>query len=142
VATFANVGISGTAGTSYTLTFASGALTAATQAITPTVGAASKLLFLSQPPNTTAAATMGTFQVAVTDAADNVVTSDNATDITIAISTNPSGGALTGTATVTVINGVASFSTLSINLAGTGYRFTATSNPAFTAAISNLFNIL
>lgn len=39
VATFSNVGIVGTAGTSYTLTFASGVLTPATQNITLTTGA-------------------------------------------------------------------------------------------------------
>jgi hypothetical protein len=40
VATFTNVGISGTAGTAYTLTFTSGSLTTATQSITPTFGTA------------------------------------------------------------------------------------------------------
>ncbi|MDP4350254.1 hypothetical protein QSG17_25755, partial [Escherichia coli] len=43
VATFSGVGISGTAGTSYTLTFASTGLTSATQSITPTVGGATQL---------------------------------------------------------------------------------------------------
>jgi len=39
VATFSNIGLSGTAGAAYTLTFASPGLTAATQSITPTAAA-------------------------------------------------------------------------------------------------------
>ena len=39
----------------------------------------------------------------------------------MAIGTNPGGGTLSGTTTVAAVAGVATFSNLSINKAGTGY---------------------
>ena len=60
----------------------------------------------------------------VTDAADNT------TVVTVAIvsGTGAAGAALTGTTTATAVAGVATFTNLGINMAGTGYqlRFTAT----------------
>ncbi|MEK7291898.1 MAG: hypothetical protein AAB088_00485, partial [Actinomycetota bacterium] len=43
VAIFSNLGITGVAGTSYTITYSSGGLTVATQSVTASVGAASRL---------------------------------------------------------------------------------------------------
>jgi hypothetical protein len=45
VATFSNIGLSGTAGAAYTLTFASPGLTAATQSITPTAAASAATIW-------------------------------------------------------------------------------------------------
>ena len=61
----------------------------------------------------------------VQDANGNVVTS-NSSSVTVAIGTNPGSGTLGGTVTVAAVNGVATFSNLSINKAGTGYTLTAT----------------
>jgi hypothetical protein len=47
--------------------------------------------------------------------------------ITLAIGTNPSGGTLSGTTTVAAVNGVATFSGLSIDQVGSGYTLAATS---------------
>ena len=61
--------------------------------------------------------------------------------MSLAIGTNPGGGTLTGGAAVTVASGIATFSGLSINTAGTGYTLTASSTPSYTAVTSAAFNI-
>jgi len=58
----------------------------------------------------------------------------------MAIGTNPSGGTLTGTTSVTASAGVAAFSQLRIDKAGTGYTLIA-SSAGLTPATSNAFNI-
>src|SRR5207249_1986474 len=60
--------------------------------------------------------------------------------ITMAIGTNPASGSLSGTTTVAAVNGVATFSTLSLNRAGAGYTLTASAT-GLTSATSNAFNI-
>ena len=78
-------------------------------------------------------------QVAILDAGGNVVT--NATNaVTVAISTNPGGGGLSGTTIVNASNGVATFSDLAIDQPGTGYVLTA-SSPNLSTATSTAFNI-
>src|SRR5438552_2065320 len=104
------------------------------------VGAAAKLVFTVQPSSAAAgAAITPAVQVAVQDAQGNSVTTAN-TSITVAIGTNPASGVLAGTKTVTAVNGVATFSTLSLNAAGTGYTLTEAAT-AVTGATSNAFNI-
>src|SRR4029077_6316722 len=72
----------------------------------------------------------------VTNAAD----STTVVTVTIVAGTGTAGAALTGTTTATAVAGVASFTNLGINTAGTGYqlRFTATS---VTEATSSTFAI-
>ena len=59
--------------------------------------------------------------------------------MTIALEPNPSGGVLSGTTTVNAVNGVATFSTLTIDKAGLGYQLLATS-PGVSPAISRAFD--
>ena len=95
------------------------------QVAAASVGAASKLVFSTQPSNTTAGASITpAVQVSVEDANNNVVTT-NTSNVTIALGTNPGSGTLGGTLTAAAVNGVATFSNLSINKAGTGYTLTA-----------------
>jgi hypothetical protein len=61
--------------------------------------------------------------------------------VSLAIGTNPAGGTLSGGSAVTVASGIATFSGLSIDTAGTGYTLTASSTPSYTAATSAAFNI-
>jgi hypothetical protein len=70
----------------------------------------------------------GPVKVEVLDASGQLVTKSKAA-VTVAITStaNPGGGTLSGTTTVNAIGGVASFSDLSINQPGIGYRLTATS---------------
>ena len=53
--------------------------------------------------------------VALLDANNNIVTSDNATQVTIAILNNPGAATLEGTTIVTVVNGLAKFQDLQIS---------------------------
>ena len=106
------------------------------------VGPPVKLAFVQGPSNATAGATITpAVTVAVEDASGNVETSDNATQASLAIGTNPAGGALSGGAAVAVASGIATFSGLSISTAGAGYTLTASSTPAYAAATSAAFNI-
>jgi hypothetical protein len=97
------------------------------------------LAFTVEPVSTTGGATMADVTVEVRDIADGVISGDTSS-ITIAIGTNPSGGALSGTATVAAVNGVATFTGLSINKAGTGYTLHATDG-SLVAADSAAFDI-
>ncbi|HUL48412.1 MAG TPA: hypothetical protein VLT79_00205, partial [Gemmatimonadales bacterium] len=125
VATFSTLSLN-LAGTGYTLTASATGLTAATSsAFNITAGPAAKLVFTVQPGNVAAgAAITPAVQVTVQDAQGNTVTTAT-TGITVAIGTNPASGTLAGTKTVAAASGVATFSTLSLNAAGTGYTLTA-----------------
>ena len=61
--------------------------------------------------------------------------------VSLAIATNPGGGTLSGGAAVTVASGIATFSGLSIDKAGTGYTLAASSTPSYTGATSTAFNV-
>jgi hypothetical protein len=140
VATFSGMSID-SAGTGYTLVATTGGLTQATSnAFNITVGGATKLGFRVQPSNTAGgAAITPAIQVEVQDAGGNRVT--GATNLVdIAILSNPNGGTLSGDASNNAVSGVATFGTLSINNAGTGYSLQATA-AGLTAATSSLFNI-
>jgi hypothetical protein len=140
VATFSTLSINKT-GTGYTLTAADGALTGATSSsfnITP--GTAARLVFGVEPTSATAGATIApAVTVKVEDSLGNVVTGDTSS-VTVALGTNPGGGTLSGTTTVSAVSGVATFSTLSINKTGIGYTLTA-ADSALTGATSSAFNI-
>jgi hypothetical protein len=110
----------------------------ATVAVNP--AAADHLVFLQQPTDTAAGQTISPVIVEVVDQFGNVETSDNSDTITLSLGTNPSGGTLSGTVTVTVVNGVATFSDLSIDLAGMGYTLHATT-VGLTDAESGAFRI-
>ncbi len=105
-------------------------------------GAPNKLAFTAQPTNTVANNTIGGatgVKVAIQDAAGNTNALSTAS-VTIAIGANPGSGTLNGTATVNAVNGVATFSSLSIDEPGTGYTLSATSS-GVTGAPSNSFNV-
>ncbi|MDR3606704.1 MAG: Ig-like domain-containing protein [Oligoflexia bacterium] len=139
-ASFSGLSIN-TAGTGYTLTATSSGLTSATSsAFNITVGSAAKLAFTTQPGGGSGGtAWVAQPVVTVEDAGGNTITGSSAS-IALAIGTNPSSGTLSGTATLLASSGVASFSGLSINTAGTGYTLTATSS-GLSSATSSAFNI-
>lgn len=122
------------------VTITSTGLTQDTQTETIEFAAASKLGFHVQPSNTLAGTSISPdIVVRVLDAYDNVVTS--ATDaVNLTIQTNPASGVLLGTAVQNAVAGVATFSGISIEQAGTGYRLGAGAT-GLTSGTSNLFNI-
>jgi murein DD-endopeptidase MepM/ murein hydrolase activator NlpD len=143
VATFSDVSID-RAGAGYTLLANGASLTAATSngfAINP--AAADHLIFLQQPTGT-AGGQMITpaVMVEVVDQFGNVLINDNTDTVTLTIGNNPSGGTLTGTLTMTVTNGIATFSDLSIDVAGSGYTLHATIGGSLPDIDSDPFNIM
>jgi len=109
---------------------------------------ATRLAFTVQPSGTAGGQVLTpAVQVAVQDASGNAVTTaTNA--ITVAIGTNPSGGTLAGTTTVAAVNGVATFSTLHIDKASSGYRLAASAtglmgatSAAFAVAVGDPANL-
>ncbi len=62
------------------------------------------------------------------------------TQVTVSIKTNPGGGTLAGTTTLTSSKGVAAFGNLQINKAGAGYDLAASAS-GFAAATSAFFTI-
>src|SRR5207245_1657340 len=86
----------------------------------------SQLVFNVQPSTTTAGtAITPAVEVTAQDGNGNTATGFTG-NITVAIGTNPSSGTLTGTLNHAAVNGVATFSGLSIDKVGTGYTLTAT----------------
>jgi uncharacterized repeat protein (TIGR03803 family) len=136
IATF--TGLSLNEAGNYVLQATSGSKTAA-DSVQFSIGAtATQLAFVQQP---SAAAVGGVIAppitVAVEDQNGNTVTSDTST-VTIALTT-PNGATLGGTLTAQAVNGVATFSNLTVDTAG-GYTLTATDS-SLTAATSSNFNI-
>jgi len=88
--------------------------------------------------------TGGPLTVQLTDASQNPLNpadfSASGTKVTVSIATNPGGGTLAGTTTVTSSNGAAQFGDLQINAVGVGYALAANA-PGFASATSNLFTI-
>ena len=107
--------------------------------LTVTPQAASKLVFTSDPTNTTAGQTIPSVKVTIKNPKGQTAASDNTTQVAIAI-TSPNGAVLSGTATATVANGVATFANLSINKAAVNYTLTATAT-SLTSGVSAQFNI-
>jgi uncharacterized repeat protein (TIGR03803 family) len=121
VATFSKA-VLGTAGT-YTLQATDGALTAATStSFTVTPGAATHLVFVQQPTTTVAGVAVApALTVYVEDKSNNVVVTNSST-ITLALAGKPVGGAIAGgggQVSVAAVNGIASFSGLIFDVAGT-----------------------
>jgi hypothetical protein len=141
VATFNNLGISGTAGTAYTITYSAtyggSALTVATQSVTPTVGTASQISITTQPSGGIAGALLATQPVVkVLDSGNNIVTSSSAS-----IDVSASGGTLGGTTSITASSGVAAFTDLTFaGTANTNYTLTFASS-GFTSQTSSSFSV-
>lgn len=97
------------------------------------------LSFSQQPGNRTVGTTFSpAIKVQILDGAGNPTNS--AATVTLAIGNNPGGGSLTGTTSVAAVAGVATFTNLKINKAGSGYTLVASSS-GLTAATSSAFTL-
>src|SRR6185312_12319014 len=140
LATFSGLSINNP-GTGYTLTASSSGLTGATSSnfdITAVPPVATSVAFVQQPTTTDAGANI-TPAVTVEIRDQFGARLAGATNsVTLAIGTNPGSGTLGGTKTQAAVNGLATFSGLSIDNPGTGYTLTASSS-GLTGATSVAF---
>jgi alpha-tubulin suppressor-like RCC1 family protein len=148
VATFSNLAISKAASGYALLATATSLFSGVSGSFDVNAGPASKLVFTQQPALAVSGATIPQVKVTILDAVDNTVTTST-TNITVAIGTNPGSGTLSGTTSVTPVDGVATFSNLSINNAGAGYTLTATAgslalatSTAFTIRVPLVFSVV
>jgi len=103
-------------------------------------GGATHLIFSVQPTSAVATQAISPpIQVNAEDAA-GITDTTYSGFVTLAIGTNPAGGTLSGTVSVSAIAGVATFTDISIDSAGTGYTLVATSG-SLTQRISTAFNV-
>ncbi|SET30373.1 S8 family serine peptidase [Stigmatella erecta] len=97
-----------------------------TGSTTVTPGAPAGIAFTVQPATVGAGVSIvPAVKVGLVDQFGNPVTTGT-NKITVALGNNPTGATLSGTLTVTAVNGVATFSNLSLDKVGTGYTLTAT----------------
>ncbi len=137
VATFSGLGLNGVNGTTYTLTFTGGGFTsAASNGITVSTGAATQLVFTTQPAAGASGAALTTQPVIkVEDSGNNVVTSSTQTiTLTPSAGTLSSCGGLRATAGVITVTGCTFAGTV-----GANYSLFAqtTSNPVVSGTSNN-----
>jgi hypothetical protein len=139
VATFSNL-VLDIAG-SYTLSATSGSLTASTSTSSiVSATTASQLAFVNPPTNGTAGLVLNpAITVDVEDTFGNLVTGDSST-IALVLGGGSAGATLGGTSQVAAINGVGTFSDLSVDTAGKQYTLSA-SDGGLTGATSAPFTI-
>lgn len=99
-----------------------------------------QLVFTQPPSQNAVAGELLAVQVTARDSAGNTMTSYDGL-VTVALGENPAGGSLKGTLDVTAVGGVATFSDVRIEKAGTGYKLRATAD-AMNGATSEPFGIV
>jgi len=96
--------------------------------------AAVNMIWSHQPSNSIAGHTLAPLVVYIEDAAGHIVADDNSF-VTVSVATGP-GGSVNGTTTVSAIHGVATFSDLSLTMAG-AYTLAASAGFLSTSASNN-----
>lgn len=115
-----------------------------TDALSPTFtisdAPATQLVFTQQPSAAIANAAIAPAVVVEARTAANTLATGFSGNVTMAIGNNPGASSLGGTVTVAAVNGVATFSNLSINNVGAGYTLVASAS-GLTGATSAAFPI-
>jgi hypothetical protein len=124
------------AGASYSLTATSMQFEARSGTFA-VIGPATRLVIVQQPAQAVAGDTLSATTVAVEDSAGNVVTDS---DATVTLTVNQHSESLTGTTSVAVVDGVATFTDLTIATSATNYTFTMKATGLKTAT-STVFNV-
>jgi hypothetical protein len=103
---------------------------------------ATKIAFVVQPSDALAGVPIfPAVEVHVQNADNQTVPNANvAVQLSIAPGTGTTGAVLSGGAPISAVNGVARFTTLRVDLVGTGYQLTATA-PGFTTITSTAFRV-
>ncbi len=137
VATFAGLTIDA-AGT-YTLAVRGGSLTLSdgSDSFTVTPAAASSLVINAEPPSALTAGAAFGLEVGVVDAYANTVTTYSGT-AAVALATAVNGAALGGDLSEPFVNGVATFTSLTLDVAGGAYTVQATSAALPAASTSDI----
>ena len=139
VATFSGLAID-QAGAGYSLSVGGsgfGSVTSSTFSVTP--AAASQLVVAAQPPSSLAAGTSFGLTLNAEDAYGNLVSGFSG-DVTLALAGGAAGASLGGALAAPFNGGVATFSGLSIDQAGTGYTIAA-SAPGPSTATTGSFQV-
>jgi hypothetical protein len=140
IATFSDLSID-KAGVGYRLVADGGGFNRTSNAFSITPASATQLAFTVEPTTTPAGSNISpSVRVTAQDGLGNTAT-NFVGDVTIALASNPPGGILSGTTTVSAAGGVAIFADLSIDKAGAGYTLQATAT-GLTAAASAPFDIV
>ncbi len=127
-----------TAGTPYTLeATGNGVNSTTTSAFRVTAGPARYLAVTTPPARTVAAGTGFGLIVSAEDASGNVATSYSGS-VSIALATDPGGGAVSGTTTVAASKGIAVFTGLMLSKPGIGYTFEVISGGLTSATTESL----
>ena len=140
VASFSNLMLKSVA-TGYTLVATSSGIASATSSDfnVTAPGVVTQLAFTQSPP---ASITAGSSFAITVEAEDSfgIIDSSYSGSVTLNSQNDSSNGTLGGTLTATAVNGVATFSGLTLDQAADGYELTATSGTLATAT-SNAFNV-
>ena len=97
-------------------------------------------MITQQPPASVTVSSAFGLQASIEDAYGNVVTSASNT-VKVALENNPTGATLGGTLSVTASQGVATFSGLTINKAGSGYTLQVSSS-GLTGSVTNAITVV
>ena len=128
IVAYTNLGIRGTANTTYTMSYALAGFTPTTESVTLTAGPAYRLALRTLASGAASGAAFTTQPVLeVKDSSGNLVTASTAT-VSATVTQVLGSGTLTGTTTATASGGVVTFGDLGLNgLAGTSYLLTFSS---------------
>ncbi|MCL4729092.1 MAG: hypothetical protein KJ044_01475 [Planctomycetes bacterium] len=140
IVTFTNLAIN-LAGTGYTLTFTATGFTSAVSATfnVTTTQVATHLAIATQPGGAQAGTVFTTQPVIEIRDASGALVAGASNFVGVSLN-GGAGGTLSGTLIVQAVNGVATFTNLSINNAGVGYSLTFSAS-GLTGATSNTFNV-
>jgi streptogramin lyase len=135
VATFSNLSLTA-AVTGYTLEVSASGLGAGiSSAIAVTPAAASQVVVTTEPSTSVTAGSGFGLQASIEDAYGNVETSASNT-VSVALAANPIGASLGGTLSVAAVDGVATFSGLTLTKAALGYTLDVSSSGLSSATSS------
>jgi hypothetical protein len=124
----------------YTLSVTSGSSIAGVGPLTVLPGPAAKLAFAAQPVDTPTGVALPPVTVEVLDNFGNLVTSDNTESVTLAVASGPGSFTAGSTLKATAVNGVATFSNLTLVKPGT-YQLSALDPGLLTGPASAAFTV-